>query len=447
MKRKKPTASAPANQLQIGMQLALAKHQAGQIQAAADHYRVILSLAPDLPDALHYLGVAEHQLGRPNEAARLIDRAVTLAPSYVDAHNNLGNVYKELGELTQAEKAYRAAIAVRPQFVMAHNNLGVVLAKQERFDEAIASYQQAVTLKDDFADAWHNLGNTLKKAGLIEDALTAYRRAIELAPYTPGAYQDLGRALAISKRFDEALMVYKQWHALDPNNPVIEHMIAAYEGESRLSRASDGYVQATFNSFAESFDEVLAHLDYQAPALTGELVAAILVEPAATLQVLDAGCGTGLCAPYLKPYAATLVGVDLSEGMLAQAALRHSYDRLDQAELTVYLGTHLGQFDLIVSADTLCYFGALQDVLTAAAQALRPGGHLIFTVEERGADCSPGYTLQHHGRYTHSVGYVNGLLESTGLSIKAMSQVTLRTESDLPVKGLLVAAHRAWSQA
>ncbi|WP_263558376.1 tetratricopeptide repeat protein [Paucibacter sp. B2R-40] len=421
----------------------MAKHQAGQIQAAADHYRVILSLAPELPDALHYLGVAEHQLGRPREAAILINRAVNLVPGYVDAHSNLGNVYKELGEVTRAEAAYRSAIALRPQFVAAHNNLGVVLTKQNRFDEAIASYQQAIVLKEDFAEAWHNLGNVLKKCGRLEGALTAYRRAIALAPYAPRAYQDLGNALAICKRFDEALTVYKQWQELDPHNPVIEHMIAAYEGESRLSRASDGYVKDTFNSFAESFDEVLARLDYRAPALTGGLVAELLGAPAAKLQVLDAGCGTGLCAPYLKPYAATLIGVDLSKGMLDKAALHHSYDRLEQAELTDFLSAHPSQFDLILAADTLCYFGVLQQAVVAATQALRPGGYLVFTVEERSTNSDPGYTLHPHGRYSHSDPYVRGLLEGAGLSIKAVNHVTLRTESDLPVRGLLFAAFAA----
>ena len=37
---------------------------------------------------------------------------------------------------------------------------------------------------------------------------------------------------------------------------------------------------------------------------------------------------------------------------------------------------------MIVSADTLVYFGPLEDVVAAAADALRPGGRLIFTVEE-----------------------------------------------------------------
>ena len=58
------------------------------------------------------------------------------------------------------------------------------------------------------------------------------------------------------------------------------------------------------------------------------------------------------------------------------------YDELTQAELTAYLRDHPDGFDVIVTADTLVYFGALEEVAAAAAAALRPGGVLVFTVEE-----------------------------------------------------------------
>ena len=58
-------------------------------------------------------------------------------------------------------------------------------------------------------------------------------------------------------------------------------------------------------------------------------------EPAKALDVLDAGCGTGLCGPLLAPYARRLVGVDLSA---RHARRRRSekgvYDELVKGELT-----------------------------------------------------------------------------------------------------------------
>ena len=97
-------------------------------------------------------------------------------------------------------------------------------------------------------------------------------------------------------------------------------------------------------------------------------------EASKSLDVLDAGCGAGLCGPLIAPCARRLVGVDLSGRMLAQARDKNVYDELIQRELTSYLRDSPAVFDAIVSADTLVYFGPLRDVVAAAARALRPGG-------------------------------------------------------------------------
>lgn len=423
------------------LQMAIKAHQSGKIMDAVRLYQSILAEEPNQADALHYLGMAQHQLGSNEEAIVLIKRAIDKAPDYIDAQNNLGNVLKEMGQLNEAELAYRAVIAARPRFAPAYNNLGVVLAAQVRFVDAIDAYHQCLSLQPEFAQAWHNLGNAHKKNHEIEDALSAYRQAIMLAPYVVSAYQDLGSALAMHKRFEEALEVYQRWKALEPDNPVIDHMIAAYAGTATPSRASDGYVQKTFDSFAESFDSVLADLNYRAPALTGELVAQLLGAPTKALEILDAGCGTGLCAHYLSAYSRRLVGVDLSAGMLAKAATRNLYSELVKEELTAYLATQIDAYDLIVSADTLCYFGALDDFISAAAHAMRIGGVLVFTVEETPETSDvPLFLLHPHGRYSHTENYIRQILLEANLEICHINRVTLRQESDLPVGGLLVAA-------
>jgi predicted TPR repeat methyltransferase len=380
-------------------------------------------------------------LGNKEEAIVSMRRALQLDPDYVDAQNNLGNVLKENGQLNEAEQAYRAVITARPDFALAYNNLGVVLAAQTRFVDAVSAYRQCLALQPDYAQAWHNLGNALKKSENVDAALTAYRQAIFLAPYNGSAYQDLGNALATQKRFDEALSVYQRWLTLEPDNPVIHHMISAYRGTLTPDRASDGYVQKTFDSFSETFDDVLSKLDYHAPALVGEKLAQLLDIPQQNLDILDAGCGTGLCATYLKPYARHLVGVDLSAGMLAKAAMRDSYDELQQAELTAFLATHPDAFNCIVCADTLCYFGALEVFMQTATLAMRSGAYLVFTLENMLADdnVSP-YFLHPHGRYSHTENYARETMQAVGLRLLDISYVTLRKESDKPVHGLLVAA-------
>jgi predicted TPR repeat methyltransferase len=81
-------------------------------------------------------------------------------------------------------------------------------------------------------------------------------------------------------------------------------------------------------------------------------------------------------------------------------------------------------------------------VIAAAAVALRPGGVLVFTVEEATDPAlADAFAIQRHGRYHHGAGYVSRLLASCGLSV-AIERGELRMESGLPVQGLIVQATR-----
>jgi len=447
---RKTSPSRPAP-LDSALRSAMNAHQQGQHGEAERRYRAILAAAPRHPDALHYLGVLLHQLGQCDAALVLIKRALALVPAYVDAWNNLGNVQKELGLAVEAEASYRAVIAARPAFAPAYNNLGVVLKAQQRYGDAAAAYRQCLALAPAMADAWSNLGNALRAQHDMQGAMSAYFQAIEIAPQSTSseAYRNLGRALVTSGRHAEALTVYRQWQAQEPADAAIAHMVASLADGPAPERASDHYVQSTFDRFAGSFDEVLARLNYRAPAVCDALVTGLLGAPAASLAVLDAGCGTGLCAPFLLPYANTLDGLDLSPKMLEKAALRNCYSRLAEAELSAWLAAHPASYDLIVSADTLCYFGALDEVVGNAAEALRSGGHLVFTLEEtspatdapQGRHAQP-YRLHPHGRYSHTEAYARQVLERAGLCVVEVRHEGLRTELNKPVAGLAIAARR-----
>jgi predicted TPR repeat methyltransferase len=218
-------------------------------------------------------------------------------------------------------------------------------------------------------------------------------------------------------------------------------MLAACSGRDVPERASNGFVQISFDTFAASFESKLTKLSYRAPALVGAMLDDAGLPAAQDLDVLDMGCGTGLCGPLIRPYARRLTGVDLSPGMLAQAREKQLYDELVHIELTEYLRNHADSFDVIVSADTLVYFGALENVIAVASGALRSGGLLIFTLEHGVSTSAPDYHLETHGRYTHARPYVERLLEMNGLTPE-IGQAELRMESGVPVAGLVVRARK-----
>ncbi len=363
-------------------------------------------------------------------------------PDVPDYHVNRGNALRLLGRHEDAAGAYRRALTLAPDLVAAHVNLATVLKQLGRLDEAAAVGHRAAELLPDNAAVHVVLGNVYRLAGRYAAAAAAYRRALEIDPQSLRAYEYLARVLHKAGDDAGAAEVLARWLRHDPLNPVARHMHAAMTGGDGGPRASDGYVRATFDDFADTFDERLGLLDYRAPHLAAEALARALGPARGALDVLDAGCGTGLCGPLLRPYARHLTGVDLSSGMLTKARARDTYDALAAAELTAFLEGAREAFDVIVSTDVLIYFGDLGPVLAAAAVALRPGGCLVFTVEELRDDPARGFRLNPHGRYSHTADHVRQRLDSAPLQTAALEQCVLRTEGGEPVAGLVATARR-----
>jgi predicted TPR repeat methyltransferase len=379
---------------------------------------------------LHFSGVLAHQRGHPEEAVGLIERSLELEPEHADWHSNLGIVLQDRLRLDDATAAYRRAIELDPTHANAHSNLGVVLRATGRLAEAEAAYRDAIRIDPEHADAYHNLGVLLNAQKRSREAALCFSKVITLRPKDPEARRLLALAHCTLGEVDKAVEIFEEWLENDPGDPIARHMLAACSGRNVPARASDAFIEKTFDSFAASFDSKLAKLSYRAPALVAEMV-----EPSGELDILDVGCGTGLCGALLTPSARRLVGVDLSERMLAQARERHVYDELVKCELTAYLADSTESFDVIVSADTLVYFGPLETVCAAAESALRPGGRLIFTVEELEADV--GYSLGMSGRYRHTRDYIVTALTQAGLAPEVVS-AELRLEAGEPVAGLVV---------
>ena len=221
-------------------------------------------------------------------------------------------------------------------------------------------------------------------------------------------------------------------------------MLAACTGRNVPKRASNAFVERTF-SFASSFEAKLETLSYRAPALVAAMLEDSGLERSHRLDVLDAGCGTGLCGAAVAPFARRLIGVDISEGMLAHAADKNVYQTLVKAELTEYLRDNSGTFDLIVSSDTIVYFGDLKDIVSAFARALRPNGLLVFTLEHAVGDSDDvDYRLELHGRYSHAQAYVERSLKSSGLQSKII-HAELRMKAGVPVPGLVIRAAKSVS--
>jgi len=435
----------PHGTLADALAAAVALLRSERIDEAEPALLAILHHWPDEPNALQFLGVLRHTQGRTDEAVSLIHKSLAAVPDNAGAWNNLGNVLLSASRIDEAVEAYESSIAAAPEqpgAIDALNNLGTVYRKLSRFADAEIACRRAIDARPDFADAWYNLSVALIAQGQVHEGIIANSRAIALLPRHVQARDQVIRALVLLGEREQAAELYREWLAEEPDNPVVQHQLAACVGHDAPDRASDAYVQLVFDAFAASFDAKLESLHYRAPELVAQALAGAAGEPRGALAIVDIGCGTGLCGPLVRPWARSLAGCDLSVGMLRRARERHVYDVLHQAELVYYLDTQPAAFDAIVCADTLCYFGGLETAFAAARRSLRPDGWLVFTVEALADDDARDHLLNANGRYAHGAPYLQKTLGDAGLSLQSLRREALRTEAALDVAGFVVVARK-----
>ena len=380
--------------------------------------------------------------GRHDEAISLLQDALATGVADSQGWNDLGNMLAHLGRLSQAASAFRRALGRAPRSAALWNNLGAVLLRDHHEVGAECAFRRAIALQESFHDAHQNLAQLLEARGDTLEAARHHCLAFVHGPRAGKTHAMLGLAYYHLGQMDDAARVYREWLQAEPDHPVARHRLAACLREGMPTRVSDAYVEATFDAFAPTFDSHLRGLGYQGPELIGQALE-LAGLPAAGLRVLDIGCGTGLCGAVLRPRAAVLHGVDLSAAMLARAYERSLYDRLEKAELSAFMGSMEASYEVIAAADSLNYFGELFPVFTAAAQALVPGGVLVFTVEAGDGRCEGrGWQLAVHGRYVHDSAAIEEWLNLAGFNLLATVAAPLRRELGEEVAGRVWTARR-----
>ena len=419
--------------------LAIQLQKQHHLAEAEQLYAGVLDVVPHHPDALHYTGLLAHQQGRTDEAIDLIGQSLALSPNQADWHSNLGIVLQSNGRLADAIAEYERAIAIDPGHANAHSNLGVLLRATGRPEEAEAAYRTAIRLCPDHADAYTNLGILLNGLNRAKEASECFCRAITLRPKHPDARRLLALAHCMIGEVDEAVKILRNgWRRIpvirSPNtcSPPAPAATCRYARRMRSwrrpstpsPRASRPSSRACPTARRNSSQRRWPTLD--SPPMAGWRSSTSAAEP---------GCA-GHCFVRTRrdsPASTCLPGCSPMPGQ------KDVYTDLQQCELTEFLRARHEAFDVMVSADTLVYFGDLLEFCNAAAGALRPSGLLVFTLEHAVGEDDIDYRLELHGRYSHSLAYVKRVLTQSGLTAEAES-AELRNEAGAPVAGLVVRA-------
>ena len=366
-------------------------------------------------------GLAQYQSGDYPQAEANLAASLALLPGRPSTLTNLGATRLKLGQPARALEVLEEALAREPGNVEALGHCAAALGELGRLEPALACLERLLAIDPGVGHAWSVRGSVLRALGRREEAAASYREAL-------------------ARGADPELNVY---------------YLAALGGGEVPPAAPLHYVEQLFDGYAGSFDgHLVEQLNYRGPEV---LVGPLRASGRHFQNAVDLGCGTGLCGPLLKPLAARVTGVDLSQNMLDRAAEGGAYAALLHQDVASFLAATPERFDLVIAADVFIYLGALNAVFSGAARVMPRGAVFCFSVEDAGGevgnapapgsiveaasptDCSAppgGYVLQASMRYAHAESYIRRLAAQSGLEVADTVRQPLREDQGTPVPGL-----------
>lgn len=109
-------------------------------------------------------------------------------------------------------------------------------------------------------------------------------------------------------------------------------------------------------------------------------------------RVLDLGCGFGWHCRYARDCGAkSVIGVDLSENMLARAREMTDDPHIEYRRLAIEdIDFEDGEFDAVISSLALHYVESFDEISRKIYRYLPPGGSFVFSVEHPIFSALPG---------------------------------------------------------
>jgi len=151
--------------------------------------------------------------------------------------------------------------------------------------------------------------------------------------------------------------------------------------QSVYSARNDEELASRYDEWAQDYEGDVLSLGYTIPAVAAGFVGRHV--PPATGSVLDAGAGTGLFGGILRVLGyEDLVGIDISERMLARAEEKGAYGALHRMALGEPLRFDSGSFAAAVSVGVFTTNHAPPEALDELVRVVEPGGWVIFSVRD-----------------------------------------------------------------
>ncbi len=171
-----------------------------------------------------------------------------------------------------------------------------------------------------------------------------------------------------------------------------------------------------------------------------------LIKQQTMSRVADVGCGTGRVTAFMADHGLDVVGVDVSQAMLAIASGAHPHIQFGEGQLDA-LPIETG-----VLAGAVCWYSIIYtppDRLDGAfeemARVLMPGGYLLLAFQAEGEPVHREDAFGTHlplTSYRHSLQEVASSLEKTGCKIYTTALRAPELAHETTAQGFVIATRR-----
>lgn len=276
-----------------------------------------------------------------------------------------------------------------------------------------------------------DLGLMHLRSGNLYDAGLRFRIVAYLDPEFYQAYYQWGRALIQSKQIERAKDKLAQALEIKPDYPEAKYLLATLDKTSTIDVIPLPLIAEYFDYQAENYNQrYLGDLKYQGHDQLFDAVIASTGQ-GARKDVLDLGCGTGLCGRIFRQqrFANKLVGVDVSESMLdiaRQLTIDGTavYTTLVHKSVNDYLKETVEEFDVISAGLVFNYVGDLKESFESVQKVLKTGGVFAFSLEKDTAETG-FHILPNLERFVHSKAYIQELIKQQGWEEISIDEVQL----------------------
>ena len=415
----------------VNLGRALAEQE--KFSEAAVTMEQVLVINPDHRQAqICFINSLTH-LQRFAEAEECCNRLIKNNQGDVEALTLLGNLYKLRGEYSSALTWFERALCVDTEFVSAHMNKGLVLKSMGDAKAAINCFERASQLVPENPTVWFIKGMSYITINNLEQAAEDLKEAFRLNPSDVNTGGQLANVYRHLRRLPESADVSRRILLSDPDNVHAKFYLDVFrsqENKQLVQRIPREVAEATYShaDVGKNFEASLkGGLEYKVPDVLDYAVREIFGHQDVSLDILEIGCGTGLCGSRFADIAKTLVGTDISSSMLDVAREKNVYSELYISDLIDVLSDNAYGFDLVIAMDVLCYFGDLTEIFQKCHDTLRVKGVFAFSVEK--PDDNDSWMLHPYGHFVHSLRHLQQAACAAGFEELFVKEMVLRREA------------------